>query len=111
MDSFIIKLLVNSVAVFLTAHFLKGVSVKNFMTAILTALLIGLVNSIIKPIFVFLTIPITILTLGFFLFFIDAIMILVVDKMLLGFKVKNFTWAILFSILLAIINAILVWLL
>lgn len=102
----IIKLLINGAAVFLGAKFLKGVQVKNFMSAILVAAIIGLVNVTIKPILIFLTIPATILTLGLFLFVIDALMILLVDKLLTGFEVKNFWWAMLFSIVLSIINAI-----
>ena len=111
MDNFIILLLVNALAVFITAHLLKGVTVKNFFSAIITALLIGLVNVIIKPIFVFLTIPVTIVTLGLFLLVIDALMILLVDKMLSGFRVRNFGWALIFSIVLSLVNAVLVWLL
>ena len=111
MDGFLIKLIVNAVAVFLTAYLLKGVSVKNFLTAIITALLIGLVNAVIKPIFIFLTIPITIITLGLFLLVIDALLIMLVDKILSGFKVKNFWWALLFSIVMSIISSIIVWIL
>jgi len=111
MDSFLFKLLVNAVAVFVTAYLLKGVSVKNFFTAIITALLIGVVNAVLKPIFIFLTIPVTIITLGLFLLVIDALMILLVDKALSGFKVKNFWWALIFSVVLSIVNSLLVWLL
>jgi putative membrane protein len=111
MDHFLLKLIVNALAVFITAYLLKGVSVKNFFTAIITALLIGLVNAFLKPVFVFLTIPLTIVTLGLFLLVIDALLILLVDKMLSGFKVKSFGWAILFSIVVSIVNTVLVWLL
>lgn len=109
MDNFVFKLIINALAVFITAYLLKGVSVKNFFTAIITALLIGLVNAFIKPVFIFLTIPVTILTLGLFLLFVDAFMIMVIDKMYSGFKVKNFGWAFIFSIVLAIINSLIVW--
>ncbi|MEQ8623633.1 MAG: phage holin family protein [Vicingaceae bacterium] len=111
MDNFLILLLVNALAVFITAYLLKGVTVKNFFSAIITALLIGVVNAVIKPIFVFLTIPVTIITLGLFLLVIDALMILLVDKMLSGFRVKNFGWALLFSITLSIVTSVLVWIL
>ena len=111
MENFLVLLLVNATAVFITAHLLKGVTVKNFFSALITALLIGVVNAVIKPIFVFLTIPVTIITLGFFLLVIDALMILLVDKMLSGFKVKNFGWALIFSITLSIVTSLLVWIL
>jgi putative membrane protein len=111
MDSFLFKLIVNAAAVFITAYLLKGVTVKNFFTAIITALLIGVVNAVLKPIFIFLTIPVTIITLGLFLLVIDALMILLVDKALAGFKVKNFWWALIFSVVLSLVNSLLVWLL
>lgn len=107
--SLIIKLLINAGAVFLGAKFLEGVKVKNFMSAILVAAIIGLINATLKPILIFLTIPVTLLTLGLFLFVIDAVMILLVDKLLTGFEVKNFGWALLFSIVLSVINAIFYW--
>ena len=107
--SLIVKLLINAAAVFLGAKILEGVKVKNFMSALLVAAIIGIVNATLKPILIFLTIPATILTLGLFLFVIDALMILLVDKLLTGFEVKNFGWALLFSLVLSFINAIFYW--
>lgn len=105
----IIKLLINGAAVFLGAKFLDGVKVKNFLSAILVAVILGLINATIKPILIFLTIPATLITLGLFLFVIDAFLILMVDKLLTGFEVKNFGWSLLFSIVLSAINAIFYW--
>jgi putative membrane protein len=104
---FIIRLLLSGVAVLATAYLLKGVKVDNFLQAILVAILLGLVNAVVKPILVFLTIPITILTLGLFLLVINALMIMLVDKLLKGFFVKSFWWAFLFSIVLSLINGLL----
>lgn len=106
---FIISLLITAVAVFITAKILPGVTVSGFGSSILVALLLGIVNAIVKPILVFLTIPITIITLGLFLFVINALMIMLVDAMLSGFKVKNFWWALFFSIILSILNSFLQW--
>lgn len=106
---FIITILINSVAVFLTAYLLKGVTVKNFLHAVLVAIVLAIVNAIIKPILIILTIPITILTLGLFILVINALIIMLVDYLLSGFKVNNFWWALLFSIVLSIINAVLHW--
>lgn len=105
----IIKILVNGIAVFLTAYLLRGVTVKNFGNAILVALVLSVVNAIIRPIFIFLTIPITILTLGLFILVINALLIMLVDAIVPGFKVKNFWWALLFSIILSVINGMLGW--
>ncbi|GAA5043861.1 membrane protein [Marivirga lumbricoides] len=106
---FIISLLITAVAVFITAKILSGVTVSGFGSSILVALLLGIVNAIVKPILIFLTIPITIVTLGLFLLVINALMIMLVDAMLSGFKVKNFWWALLFSIILSILNGFLQW--
>ncbi|CAN5401288.1 phage holin family protein [soil metagenome] len=106
---FIIRVLVNGLAVFITAYLLRGVTVRNFVHAILVAVVLSVINAIIKPILIILTIPITILTLGLFILVINALIIMLVDYLLSGFKVKNFWWALAFSIVLSIINAVLQW--
>ncbi len=106
---FLLQLLVNGVAVFVAAYLLKGVYVKNFFHALLTALVLALVNALIRPILLILTIPITLITLGLFILVLDALLLMLVDKILPGLKIKNFGWAFLFSIVLALINSILSW--
>lgn len=107
----IIKILISAGAVFAVSYILSGVTVKSFGTAILVAIVLGIVNAIIRPILVILTIPVTILTLGLFLLVINALMIMLVDAVIAGFKVKNFWWALLFSIILSLVNGILTWIL
>lgn len=107
----IIKILISAIAVFATAYILKGVTVKNFGSALLVAIVLGVANALIRPVLVVLTIPITVLTLGLFLLVINALLIMLVDAIVAGFKVKNFWWALLFSIILSIINSILTWIL
>ena len=107
--SYIFSLLITALAVVVTAYLLPGVTIKNYGSAIIVALLIGLVNSFIRPIMVFLTFPITILTLGLFLFVINALMIILVSKLVPSFKVNGFLSALIFSIVLSIINSILHW--
>ncbi len=109
--SYIISLLITALAVMVTAYLLPGVTIKSYGSAIIVALLIGLVNMIIKPIMVILTLPITILTLGLFLFVINALMILLVSALVPGFKVNGFIWALIFSIVLSFVNSILHWIL
>jgi len=106
----ILKILVNAVAVFLAAYLLRGVEVKNFWSAIVTAVLLAIVNAIIRPLLIVLTIPITVLTLGLFILVIDALLLMLVDALLPGLKIKNFWWAVGFSLVLSIINGILSWL-
>lgn len=100
----IIKLLLNAVAVIFLAKVLKGIHVDGYVTAIIVAAVISILNLIVKPILVILTLPITIVTLGLFLFVINGCIILLADKFIDGFSVKNFGMAILFSILLSILQ-------
>ncbi len=108
---FIFSLLISTLAVVITAYILPGVTVKSFGPAILAALLIGFLNAFVKPLMVILTLPITIITLGLFLLVINAVLILMVSAIVPGFKVKGLFWAILFSIILSFVNALLHWLL
>jgi len=98
--------LLNGLAVALTAYILPGVSVINYGTAILVALVLAIVNVLVKPVLIILTIPITLLTLGLFLLVINAAIILLVDNLIGGFEVDGFWWALLFSLLLSIFNSI-----
>lgn len=98
------SLLVNSIGIFIIGYLLTGVEIKNFLTALGVAILLGLVNTFVKPILVFLTFPITILTFGLFILVINALMLMLVDAMVDGLKIKHFGWAFLFSLLLSILN-------
>lgn len=103
----IIKLLISTVIVFLLAHFLPGIAVENFTTSLLVAIVLALLNTFLKPVLVFLTIPATIITLGLFLLVINAVIILICDKLVDGFGVSGFWYALLFSLLLSIGQSIL----
>ncbi len=107
-NNLIIQLLINAVAIMGGAYLLKGVDVKNFGNALIAAIILGLANFFIKPILLFFSFPITILTLGLFTWVINALMIMLVGWSFNGFRVKNFWWALGFAILLAIINGLLV---
>lgn len=100
-------LLVNSIVIFFGAYLLRGVYVKNFWTAIGVAILLGLINTFIKPVIVILTLPLTVLTLGLFILVINAWIIMLIDKMMEGFGVNSFGWAVVFSIFISLVNAIL----
>ncbi len=105
----LITILVSGIAIMISAFFLEGVSIRNFASALWTAVMIAIANAIVKPVLVFLTIPLTIVTLGLFLFVINAVIILLVTKLSPGFRVRNFWWAMAFSIVLSVVNAILMW--
>lgn len=104
--NWITKLVISAFAVFLTAYLLTGVTIDGFFTALLVALVLSILNTIVKPILIILTIPATILSLGLFLFVINAIIIMLADNLVGGFTVDSFWWALLFSIILSIINSL-----
>lgn len=100
----VLKYLVFVLAIVLTGWVLSGINVDSFYTALWLALFLALVNVTLKPILVILTLPINILTLGLFTLVINAVIILLAESVIKGFAVTNFGWAILFSIVLAIMN-------
>jgi len=103
----IIRLLLNAIAVVVIAKLLNGVHVDSYTTAIIVAIVLSILNLIIKPILVILTLPITILTLGLFLLIVNALIILLADKLIDGFSVSSLWIAVLFSILLSVFQSVL----
>ena len=103
----IIRLLLNAVAVIFLAKVLNGVDVDSYLTAVIVAVVLSILNLLVKPILIILTLPITILTLGLFLLVINALIILLADKLIDGFSVTSIWVAILFSILLSILQSLL----
>ena len=104
--NWIIRLLLNGLAVVLTAYLLPGVEVDDYGDALIVALILAIVNVVVKRILIVLTIPITIVTLGLFLLVINAAIILFVDNLVRGFHVEGFWWALLFSLILSIFNSL-----
>ena len=104
---FILRLLLSALAVILLANILPGVEVSAFGSAVLVALVLSLLNLIVKPILVILTLPVTILTLGLFLLVINALIILLASSLVSGFSVDGFWQALLFSLLLSILESVL----
>lgn len=105
--SFLFKILLSALAVLAIAYILPGVQVEDYVTAIWVAVVVGLLFSILKPILVVLTLPVTILTLGLFLFVINAALILIANSLIDGFSVAGFWTALLFSILLTLFESVL----
>lgn len=104
---FLIHWLIHAVAIIITAYLLPGVRLSGFLAALVTALVLGLVNTVIRPLLLLLTLPINILTLGLLTFVINALLILLTSAVVPGFSVRGFWWALLFSLLLAVINYLL----
>ncbi len=105
--NFLVRILLSGLAVVIVSYLLPGVIVDGFLAAVIVAVLLSILNVIVKPILVVLTIPLTIFTLGLFLLVINAIIVLMADSIVPGFYVDGFWWALLFSILLTIVNALL----
>jgi len=104
----IIKLIINALAVMLGAYIIPGIAVDSFFSALLVAAVVGLLNTFVKPILVFLTIPITILTLGIFLLVINVAIIKVAGILISGFVVHGFWPALFFSLFLSIVGSIMI---
>ncbi len=96
--------LINAFAVYATASLLGGIYIKNFWAAIIVALVLGLINAIVKPILVFFSFPFIIVTLGLFLLIINALMLLLAATLVDGFTVSNFGWAVLGSLVISLVS-------
>lgn len=103
----IIRLLLTALAVMVLAEILPGVSVAGYASAIIVAIVLALLRLIVKPILVILTLPITIITFGIFLLFINGIIILMASYLIDSFHVASIWWALLFSLLLALFQTVL----
>lgn len=101
------RLIVSGLAVFVTAYILPGITVDSFITAIIVAVVLGVVNAVLKPILIIFTLPITIVTLGLFTFVINAVLVLLVAALISGFAVSSFLWALVFSLMLSIVSTFL----
>lgn len=103
----LITLLVNSFAVFITDYLLPGIHIPDLLTTVIIAVVLGVLNTFIKPILVILTLPVTLITFGLFVFVLNALMVLLASAVIPGFHVDGFWWALAFSLVLSIINSFL----
>lgn len=101
----IINILVSAVAVLVTGRILPGVTIDGFSTAIAVAVVLGVVNAVLAPMLLVLTLPINVLTLGLFTFVIIAGLVMLTAAMIPGFKVASFWWALGFAFVLALVNS------
>lgn len=102
----IIRLLITAVAAYLLAYVLSGVRFDGFSSTIVFALVLGLLNLIVKPILKLLGLPLTIITLGLFSLVINAIVIMIADYFVDGMTVDGFWWALIFSIVLSLVTSV-----
>lgn len=97
--------LLSALAIIATAYLLPGVRINTFGTALITAVVLGILNAVLRPILLILTLPVNILTLGLFTLVINAIVVLLVTQLVPGFQVDGWWAAIIFAIILSIINS------
>jgi putative membrane protein len=102
---------VNAAALLLVAYIYPGVHVESFFAALVAALVLGLVNAIIRPLLVILTLPVTLITLGLFLFVINGLCFWLVAEVVQGFTVTGFWAALVGSILYSLVTLVTSWLL
>jgi len=105
--SFLINWLLSGLAIVITAYLLPGVHLSGIKAALLTAVALGLINAVIKPVLKLLTLPLTIMTLGLFSLALNALLIMLTGKLVPGFQVQGFLWALAFSLVLALVNWVL----
>ncbi len=104
--TFLVKILLGGIAVLIAEFLLPGVHIDGFMTGFILAAVIILINLTLKPLLIVLTLPITLFTFGLFLLVINALMILLAERIIPGFQVDSFWWAILFAVVVSIINSL-----
>lgn len=102
----LLKWLIMAASIIIAAYFIPGVTVGSFFSALWVAIFLGVVNILVRPVLIFITLPINILTLGLFTFVINAVLILLASSVIKGFEVAGFWWALLYSIVLSAVNYI-----
>lgn len=107
MATLVVKWLVNALAIFIVGQFLPGIHVPDYMTALWVALVLGVVNTVIRPILLLITLPINILSLGLFTFVLNGLMFWLAAKFVHNFSVDGFWWAVLGALVVSAIATVL----
>ena len=111
MLTLIARWIINAAALLVVAYLYPGVMVETFGAALIAALVLGLINAVVRPLLVLLTLPVTLLTLGLFLFVINALLFWLVAEIVPGFRVTGFVASLIGSILFSLITLVTSWLL
>ncbi len=102
--TFIANIFISGLAIFLADYLLPGVHISGIGGIIIVAIVLGVVNTFLRPVILFLTLPFNLVTLGLFTFVINAALVLLVDWLVPDFQVDSFLWALAFSLVLSIVN-------
>ena len=103
---FLIDLLIRALVLLLTAYIVPGFRIDSYTTAVIVSLVLAILNLLVKPLLILLTLPATILTLGLFLFIINAILLVLASRLIDGFKIESFGTAIIASLVITVISSI-----
>ena len=103
----IIRILISTIAVLVTDLLLSGVHAEDFKTGLLVAIVLGVLNAVVRPLLLLLTLPVTILTLGLFVLVINAAMVMLAARIVPGFFVDGFWWALAFSVVMWAVQSLL----
>jgi len=103
----IIRILISTIAVLVADLLLRGVHAEDFKTGLLVAIVLGVLNAVVRPILVLLTLPVTVVTLGLFVLVINAAMVMLAARIVPGFTVNGFWWALAFSVVMWAVQSIL----
>ena len=106
MKDFVVHVVISALLLLLVDYFLAGFAIAGFGYALLAAFALGIVNGIVRPVLLLVTLPITIVTLGLFLFVINALMLLLAAAVVPGFTIDGFGTALLAGLLLAVFNLV-----
>ena len=109
MIEFILHLIVSAVVLMVVARLLDGFTIRSFTSALIGALVLGLVNALIRPVTLILSIPLTVLTLGLFIFVVNALMLMLATAITPGVQIRGLWTAILASVIISLFNIVVGW--
>jgi len=98
---------INTLAVLVAAFLLRGISYDDWRTLLLASLLLGVLNAVVRPLLMLLALPLLIVTLGLFMLVINALLLLLVGRIVSGFEVQSFWWAVLGAVIISIVSLVL----
>lgn len=101
------NLIVNTISIFAVSYILSGIEIESFVTALIVAVVMALLNVTLKPLLILITIPLTIITFGLFLLVVNVLVLYAAAALIDGFQIDGFWWALLFSFLVSIVNGVL----
>ena len=105
--NFLLRILITALVAFGLAHFLSGIHVDTYWTALIFALVLAVLNVLLKPILIVLTLPLTLITYGLFLVVVNTLVVLLASGFVRGFSIDNFWCGLIFALLLSLITTVL----